>query len=118
MVTGALEIERSEKRMGSSLLASPTVYLSEEKIGLFNELDSEEIFITSDATLKFESPPKDAFRLDEIEGVGVIDNEAEGNKCIRCYKISNEVGTIKLHDELCKRCADAVDHFIKNEKNL
>ena len=118
VVTGALEIERSEKRMGSSLQASPTVYLSAEKIGLLNELDCEEIFITSDATLKFESPPKDSFRLDEIEGVGVIVNEAEGNKCIRCYKISNEVGTIKLHDELCKRCADAVDHFIKNEENL
>ena len=32
--------------MGSSLQASPTVYLSEEKIGLLNELDCEEIFIT------------------------------------------------------------------------
>ncbi len=114
-VTGALEIERSEKRMGSSLLASPTVYLNEEKIALLNNLDCEEIFITSGATLKLEPPPKDAFCLDEIEGVGVIVNEAKGNKCIRCYKISSEVGTIKLHEELCNRCADAVDYFIKNE---
>ena len=104
--------------MGSSLLASPTVYLNEEKNGLLNNLDCEEIFITSGATLKLEPPPKDAFCLDEIEGVGVIVSEAKGNKCIRCYKISSEVGTIKLHDGLCNRCADAVDYFIKNEEKL
>ena len=36
---------------------------------------------------------------------------AEGEKCVRCYRILPEVGTVSGHDELCGRCADAVDNF-------
>ncbi len=33
----------------------------------------------------------------------------EGNKCARCWMILPEVGTISEYEDLCCRCADAVD---------
>ena len=59
-----------------------------------------------------------------VDKYGMVDPEQVASAIkpntilISIIHASNEVGTIKLHDELCKRCADAVDHFIKNEENL
>ena len=50
VVTGALELERAAKRIGSSLEASPLVYVSDRKIfeTLF-DTDLAEVCITSNA---------------------------------------------------------------------
>ncbi|MEL6873811.1 MAG: class I tRNA ligase family protein, partial [Pseudomonadota bacterium] len=52
VVTGCLEIERREKRIGSSLEADPVVYIeSDDLMSAFEGLDPAELFITSGATL-------------------------------------------------------------------
>ena len=34
---------------------------------------------------------------------------APGTKCVRCWRVLPEVGTVAAHPSLCLRCADAVD---------
>jgi isoleucyl-tRNA synthetase len=88
VVTGALEVERREKRIGSSLEASPEVFISDEALlKAFETEDAAELFITSDAMLKLSShAPADAFALDDVPGVGVLPIAAKGVKCARSWK--------------------------------
>ena len=51
VVTGALELERAERRIGASLEARPVVHVTDGILELFEGLDPAELFITSDAEL-------------------------------------------------------------------
>ncbi len=108
VVTGALEIERREKRIGSSLQAHPTVYAGADDVAAMDGIDLAEVAITSAATLAQGAPPPGAFTLDEAPGVGVVAGLAEGAKCGRCWQVLPEVGGVPGHADLCGRCADAV----------
>ena len=117
VVTGAIELERKEKRIGSSLEAFPTVYVTDDKYNkILQDIDLPEIFITSQAELRLEKGPEDAFRLDEIENISVICNLAKGNKCNRSWKILPEVGTDKDYPDLSLRDA-SVMREINGDKN-
>ncbi len=87
VVTGALEIERREKRIGSSLEAAPQVYLSDAALmEAFEGEDAGEIFITSGAAMSVSADaPSDAFRLEDIKGVAVVPAKANGVKCARSW---------------------------------
>ncbi|MEO0983586.1 MAG: class I tRNA ligase family protein, partial [Pseudomonadota bacterium] len=87
VVTGALEVERREKRIGSSLEAAPQVHITDDAlIAAFEGEDPAEIFITSGAALTHGDAPGGAFTLDEVEGVGVVPALATGAKCARSWK--------------------------------
>jgi isoleucyl-tRNA synthetase len=109
VVTGALEIERAEKRIGSSLQALPVVHATADYIAAFDGLDPAEIFITSGARLVEGAPPAGAFTLSDVAGVGVAPRAAEGAKCQRCWMVLPEVGQSQAHPGLCRRCEDAVE---------
>src|SRR4029079_11400377 len=69
VVTGAIEIERAGKRIGSSLEAAPIVYVSDPDLfGALVDIDLAEVAITSAATLVEGDGPPEAFRLDEVKG--------------------------------------------------
>jgi hypothetical protein len=71
VVTGALELERAGKRIGSSLEAAPVVHVSDPDLfAAVVDIDLAEVAITSHATLVGEGPPS-AFRLDNVKGVAV-----------------------------------------------
>lgn len=109
VITGALEIERREKRIGSSLQSHPTVYVADaELMSALSGLDMAEIAITSQLDLSSEPAPEGAFALDDIAGVGVVPGLAEGNKCVRSWKILPEVGTDADYPELTLRDAAAI----------
>ena len=56
-VTGAIEIARAEKEIGSSLEAAPRVYLSyPEHLKVLKRVDFAEICITSDIEIEFGTP--------------------------------------------------------------
>ncbi len=111
VVTGALEVERREKRIGASLEAAPIVHVADaELLKAYDGLDAAELFITSGATLTDKPAPDNAFRLEgESQAVAVVPAEADGEKCARCWRILPEVGAHELHPELCERCIDAVE---------
>jgi isoleucyl-tRNA synthetase len=112
VVTGALEIERKERRIGSSLEAAPLVYVSDKDLrAALKGVDLAEIAITSGAKLMEGEGSKDAFRLDEVPGVAVVFAPAEGKKCARSWKILPEVGTVPGFPDLSPRDAEAVRQF-------
>jgi isoleucyl-tRNA synthetase len=87
-VTGAIEIARGDKRIGSSLEASPVVYLSRpEHIEALRGVDFAEVCITSDISIETErAPPEGAFRLPELPDVAVVVERARGVKCARSWR--------------------------------
>ena len=107
VVTGAIEIERAAKRIGSSLQAHPTVYAPADYAQAVDGLDLAELAITSTATLRVEAPPPGAYMLPDLPEIGVVVAPAEGDKCERCWRVLTEVGH---HGRagLCERCTDAL----------
>jgi len=108
-ITGALELERAAKRIGSSLEAAPIVYVS--AVDLFAALvdvDLAEVSITSAATLVEGEGPAEAFRLPDVPGVAVEFRLAEGTKCARSWKISGAVGSDPDYPDVTPRDAQAL----------
>jgi isoleucyl-tRNA synthetase len=112
VVTGALEIERREKRIGSSLEAAPKVFVSDPAIlAAMQGVDLAEIAITSQATLVEGEGPVEAFRLGETGGVAVLPLKAEGRRCARSWKVLPEVGSDPNYPDLSPRDAAAMREY-------
>jgi len=108
VVTAALEIQRTDKVIGASLEAAPVVHIrNEDMLTALKSVPFEDICITSDLSLTADPIPAEAFRMPDVEGVGVVFEKAEGEKCQRCWKILPDVGT-HSHAGTCKRCNDAL----------
>jgi isoleucyl-tRNA synthetase len=109
VVTGALEIERAGKRIGSSLEAHPIVHVSNQELyEAVVDCDLAEICITSAATLVEDQGPANAFRLPDVAGVAVLPNLAEGTKCARSWKILNTIGADPQFPDVSPRDAQAL----------
>ncbi|WP_422025517.1 isoleucine--tRNA ligase [Pyruvatibacter mobilis] len=111
VVTGALEIERREKRIGASLEGAPHVYVEDDAIrAALGDVPLDDLCITSALTVMpaDDTAPADAFRLDDVAGVAVVPVHAEGEKCARCWKILPDVNSVPAHPGTCGRCAGAV----------
>jgi isoleucyl-tRNA synthetase len=109
VVTGAIEIERAQKRIGSSLEADPFVYVSDPDLfAAIVDVDLAEISITSAATLVEGEGPPTAFRLDDVKGVAVEVRPASGTKCARSWKILPTVGSDPAYPDVSPRDAKAL----------
>jgi len=121
VVTGALEIERQVKKtIGSALEAAPEVYVSNpDLLAALDGVDLAEIAITSGATLIAGEGPADAFRLDAVKGVAVVFKPAEGRRCARSWKITQDVGSDSQFPDITPRDADAVREWqVRFEKTV
>jgi len=108
VVTAALEVQRTDKVIGASLEAAPVVHIrDEDMLTALKSVSFDDICITSDLILTGDPSPAEAFRMPEIEGVGVVFEKAEGEKCQRCWKVLPDVGQ-HSHDGTCKRCDEAL----------
>ncbi|HEY7230823.1 MAG TPA: isoleucine--tRNA ligase [Pseudolabrys sp.] len=109
VVTGALEIERAHKRIGSSLEAHPIVHVSNEDLyEAVVDCDLAEVCITSAATLVRDDGPATAFRLPDVSGVAVVPNLAEGKKCARSWKVLTNIGADPQYPDVSPRDAQAL----------
>jgi isoleucyl-tRNA synthetase len=113
VVTGALERERANKRIGSSLEAAPEVHVADPALlAALDGIDLAEIAITSAADLIAGDGPADAFRLPEVAGVAVVARPARGRKCARSWKISEEVGSDSEFPDVTPRDAEALREWL------
>lgn len=105
-VKKALEIKRADKVIGKSLEADVILYADEEKANVISKFVSElpEIFIVSKVELK---NGKGEFS-GELEGITIDVVKAAGDKCERCWKFSESVGTHDDHPTLCDRCHSVI----------
>jgi len=109
VVTGALEIERKDKRIGSSLEAAPVVHVADpELMKALEGQDFEEICITSGIVIDATEGPVDAFRLSEVAKVSVEPKLAEGTKCARSWRITTDVGSDPDYPDVSARDALAL----------
>jgi isoleucyl-tRNA synthetase len=109
VVTGALEIERAHKRIGSSLEAAPVVYVADPDLfAALVDVDLAEIAITSAATLVEGDGPAEAFRLPDVLGVAVEPRRAVGTRCARSWKILPSVGSDPEYPDVTPRDARAL----------
>ncbi|MBX4998018.1 isoleucine--tRNA ligase [Rhizobium lentis] len=109
VVTGALEIERKDKRIGSSLEAAPVVHVADAELRKALEgQDFSEVCITSDITIKADAGPAEAFRLADVPDVAVVPKLAEGVKCARSWRITTDVGSDPDYPDVSARDAAAL----------
>ncbi|MDQ0454979.1 isoleucine--tRNA ligase [Rhizobium paknamense] len=109
VVTGALEVERKDKRIGSSLEAAPVVHVADAALlAALDGVDMAEICITSAISVVKGEGPAEAFRLPEVAGVAVEPKLAEGRKCARSWRITPDVGSDPDYPEVSARDAAAL----------
>ncbi|GEK32637.1 isoleucine--tRNA ligase [Kurthia sibirica] len=108
----ALEQARGAKIIGKSLEAHVTVYADAATNDLFQ--DAAINFAQLNIVSKFEvggltaEAPADAVIQDDVAVVVV---KAEGEKCERCWTISDTIGTHATHTTLCAHCAEVVEEY-------
>jgi isoleucyl-tRNA synthetase len=108
VVTAALEIQRTNKVIGASLEAAPTLFVQDSKVKeMLQSVPFHDICITSAITITDEGAPDDAFALPEIDGMSVTFDKATGEKCQRCWKVLPDVGS-HAHNGVCGRCDTAL----------
>ena len=108
VVTGALEVERTAKVIGSSLEAAPTVFVGAEAAEVLKTVNFDDMCITSGITVSTDAAPDGAFALEDTDGVAVVFDKADGDKCQRCWKILPDVGS-HSHAGVCQRCDTALE---------
>ena len=106
VLTGAMEVERRAKRIGSSLQAYPIVYAPAREIAALEGLDLAEIAIASRVTVVEGQGPDTAFRLEDIADISAEVHIADDGRCERCWRFLKEVNDDPAR--LCVRCRDAV----------
>ena len=103
-VNGAIEIERKNKLLGSSLEASVEIYFKDKvEINKINVNDLENICIVSKLSITQANNVEDYFQLNELSDVGIKIKKVSGEKCNRCWKYFD-----KLNNNICQRCNDAI----------
>jgi len=109
VVTGALEIERAAKRIGSSLEAAPRVHITDAALAeAVASVDLAEVAITSAIEVVTALPPAEAFVLPDVPGVAVVPQRAQGQKCARSWRITTDVGSDPDYPDLSARDAAAM----------
>ncbi len=111
VATKAMEEARVNKIIGHSLAARISIYADEEWLPLLSAVNQlEKILIVSQVDLaEAASRPADVIALEEVAGVWVKVQAAEGGKCERCWIIDLSVGENQQHPTLCRRCAAVVE---------
>ncbi|MEO9769389.1 MAG: isoleucine--tRNA ligase [Nitratireductor sp.] len=109
VITGALELERARKTIGSSLEAAPVVHVADaELLAALDGVDLAEIAITSGAELVAGAAPDGAFALADVDGVGVVFVRAAGTKCARSWRFTDDVGSDPDFPDVSARDAAAL----------
>ncbi|WP_025841548.1 isoleucine--tRNA ligase [Asaia platycodi] len=117
VITTELEGARRGGVIGSSLEARLTLPLTEQEQVAFGDVDWAELAIVSQADVQLLTNVPSLYIDDgsdpEREGVvaahpGPSVAEADGTKCLRCWRVLPEVGTHAEHLGLCLRCSDVV----------
>jgi isoleucyl-tRNA synthetase len=109
VVTGALELARAAKEIGSSLEAHPVLYVEDEKWrAALAGVDFAEVCIVSDLTLADGPAPAGAFRLAEAPGAAVVVSRATGVKCARSWRYFDPATADPEYPDVSPRDAKAL----------
>jgi isoleucyl-tRNA synthetase len=104
VVLKELEVKRQEKFIGAPLEARVRISANGDLYPLLDRYkgDLPGLFIVSQVELQ--NTPGDA--------IGVTVERAQGDKCERCWKYTQDVGASDRFPTLCRPCADAVTEIL------
>lgn len=105
VITSAIEQERLAKTINSSLQAEVVLFATGTTANFLKDVDMSEVAIISGFKLSIAQPPAGAVTLDDVANVGAVVSKASGEKCPRCWKITNKT----YGGSLCKRCFDIIN---------
>ncbi len=114
LVTASIEAARRDGVVGSSLQAEVVLPLPQAEAVEFAAIDWEELAIVSRASVSVEPDSRTTFTEGNGEaglatqGAPTV-SAAPGRKCMRCWRVLEEVGQAHAHPSLCLRCADVVE---------
>jgi isoleucyl-tRNA synthetase len=109
VVTGALEIARAAKEIGSSLEAAPVVHIADANLrAALDGEDFAEICITSGIMITAGEGPESAFRLSDVKGVAVEVRRAPGVKCARSWRYFDPATADPAYPDVTPRDAAAL----------
>jgi isoleucyl-tRNA synthetase len=97
-ITVPIEEARRANTLGASLAAAVTLPLAPDEAALLSPAEWAEIAIVS-------AVHPVAGSTEDLASV----TPAPGDKCVRCWRVLPEVGTVAAHPTLCLRCADVVE---------
>jgi len=100
VATGAIEKIREEKIIRSSLEAHIDIFISRENYKKLEEVNFDEITITSTFTLFVIDENSKGYSIDDIPNVIVHASKNDGEKCQRCWKYEAKL----IKNEICNRC--------------
>ena len=122
IVNKKMDVARSEGLINSNLSASVTIKTIGYVYKTLSKLDKELkfVFINSNVNLISESTGKaqEVKKLDKESGqldvttyndLDIIVEPAQGEKCVRCWHIREDIGINPAHPEICGRCAQNVE---------
>ena len=110
VVKKALEEERKNKVIGSSLEAGLVLHCSDYYI--YNSLKCSQDILSSVFLVSEVSVLKaDAGQSSNVYGVVVDVKKPGGSKCERCWNYSDTVGANEKHANLCERCSFVVENM-------
>lgn len=111
-VAKALELARSEKRIGSSLEAKVEIFPAAEYVETVKQFQDllPTVFITSQVDVHGpDGQPQCPVFTGETTGTRVAVLPAEGAKCERCWTFSTSVGSNPHHPTVCERCGKVLE---------
>jgi isoleucyl-tRNA synthetase len=109
VVTGALELQRAAKTIGSSLEAAPSVFVTDPALmAALAGIDLAEISITSAISVAAHDGPADAFRMPDVPGVAVVVGMAPGIKCARSWRYFDPATADPAYPDVTPRDAEAL----------
>ena len=113
VVTGALEIERANKRIGSSLEAAPQVFIADpELLAALDGIDFAEVCITSGIEIVDGAAARGRLHARRTcRASASCRKPAQGKKCARSWRITDDVGSDPDFPDLSARDAAAVREF-------
>jgi isoleucyl-tRNA synthetase len=109
VVTGAIEIARANKEIGSSLEAAPRIFLTDPTLAqALQGIDFADVCITSDIAINLGAAPEAAFRLPETPDVAVVVERAKGVKCARSWRYFDPATASPDFPDVSPRDAEAL----------
>ena len=106
-VNKVIEQARSDKRIGGSLEASVTLFADGALAAKLNALGDELRFalLTSGAKVAaYDEAGADAQQSELVKGLKIALQQAEGEKCPRCWHYTTDVGQNDANEGVCGRC--------------
>lgn len=95
-VTKAIELERENGRVGSSLQAEITIQAPQSQAAILKTIESDLKFVMITSVANIEESSGTPLQ--------VIVRASSQKKCIRCWHYTSDVGSNENHPELCGRC--------------